>query len=106
LEQDGFVARAFAVPECAHGLGGFVVEAGEHFVQIGSAEGDHEPFAGGVDVLDLWMFLGGEGGRKKVGRKETYMYGPGRSFMALKQRHVSSTRTGPWTYHNPDCQFL
>jgi hypothetical protein len=24
-----------------------------------------------------------------------YMYGPGKSFMALKQRHVSSTRTGP-----------
>ncbi len=51
-------------------------------------------------------FLGGEGGGKKVRRKKAYMYGPGRSFMALKQRHVSSTRTGPWTYRNPDCQFL
>ena len=29
------------------------------------------------------------------GRK-TYMYGPGRSFMAGKQRQVSSTRTGPF----------
>jgi hypothetical protein len=26
------------------------------------------------------------------------MYGPGKSFMALKQRHVSSTRTGPLTW--------
>jgi hypothetical protein len=25
----------------------------------------------------------------------TYMYGPGKSFIALKHRHVSSTRTGP-----------
>ncbi len=28
------------------------------------------------------------------------MYGPGRPFNALKQRHVSSTRTGPWTWKN------
>ncbi len=46
------MARAFAVPECAHGLGGFVVEAGEHFVQVGSAERDHEPFTDGLGVLE------------------------------------------------------
>ena len=32
------------------------------------------------------------------GLKATYMYGPGRSFMALKQRQVSSTSTGPWIW--------
>jgi hypothetical protein len=31
-------------------------------------------------------------------RERAYIYGPGRSFMAMKQRHVSSTKTGPWTY--------
>ena len=27
--------------------------------------------------------------------QRAYMYGPGNPFNALKQRHVSSTRTGP-----------
>ncbi len=26
------------------------------------------------------------------------MYGPGRPLSALKQRQVSSTKTGPWTW--------
>ena len=48
------------------------------------------------------LFLEGLDGGIVAGRMGdvedgTYMYGPGRSFMALKQRHVSSTRTGPLT---------
>lgn len=39
----------------------------------------------------LWSVLDRE--HAMAGR--TYMYGPGRSFIALKQRHVSSTKTGP-----------
>ena len=39
------------------------------------------------DLKDVNVVWGPRGG--------LYMYGPGRSFIALKQRHVSSTKTGP-----------
>ena len=92
LEKNRFVARTLAVGECADGLSRFVVEAVEHFVQLKGAEGKHEPFA--VFGRVRWGSSGGQDGGMEDG---TYMYGPGRSFMALKQRHVSSTRTGPLT---------
>jgi hypothetical protein len=34
LEDDAIRARAFAVGKCANGLGGFVLEANKHFMQI------------------------------------------------------------------------
>lgn len=45
LERDRLMARSCAVPECAHGLCGLVVEAGQHLVQLKRAKGEHEPFA-------------------------------------------------------------
>ena len=63
-------------------------------MHLGCAEGLHEPFAEHNSVRDaVGRDMVGEGGMEKGG--EAYIYGPGRSFMALKQRHVSSTRTGP-----------
>lgn len=47
LEEDRLVARALGVPEGADGLGGLVLEAVEHLVQVLDADGLHEPF-------DVW----------------------------------------------------
>ena len=109
------MAWSLAVSECAYGLGGFVVKAGEHFVEVGGAKGEHEPFTGGSGALERRLLReiigeklrrcanrthGIEDRERKKGkgskRRATHIYGPGRSFIALKQRHVSSTRTGPW----------
>jgi hypothetical protein len=61
-------------------------------VEVGGAEGEHEPFARKGEVLDKLNKRSGGGERVY-----NHIYGPGRSFIALKQRHVSSTRTGPCT---------
>jgi hypothetical protein len=56
LEENCFLAWTFAVPKCAYRLGGFVFKTREHFVEVWGAEGEHEPFAGRIRVLDerLW----------------------------------------------------
>jgi hypothetical protein len=45
LEDNWLVARPFRVCKCAHGLGGFILEVGEHLVQAIVTEGLEEPFA-------------------------------------------------------------
>jgi hypothetical protein len=90
LEQHGLAARTLAVPKCAYCLCRLVLEAFEHLVQLQRAEGEHEPLS--VSEIRCHKSLVSEG------RRLAYMYGPGRSFIALKHRQVSSTNTGPLTY--------
>lgn len=47
LEHNRVMAWSFGVCKCADGLGGFVVEAFQHFVQVLGAECLQKPFAAG-----------------------------------------------------------
>lgn len=79
------MTRTFAVGKSADRLGAFVFIGHEQLVEAFVAKGLEEAFA--IE------------GCKKLARLHhecwAYMYGPGSSFKALKQRHVSSVKTGP-----------
>lgn len=45
LENNGFVARAFRICECAHSLGALVVEPGKKLVELLDTERLQEPLA-------------------------------------------------------------
>lgn len=102
LEQDWFMAWTLREAERAHCLGTLILVRDEEVVQAFMANVLKEPFA--VTRLVMVFFkqdyhgFGNKTERYTGPRRRerlTYMYGPGSPFRALKQRHVSSTRTGP-----------
>lgn len=119
LEDDWLMVRAFAIRKRADCLCRFIVETSEQLVKTFDAEFFEEPFT--VRCISRQWLLhylaedlnvnGREGGSRRdielwliysyLCRQEccwgliTYIYGPGSSFHASKDRHVSSTKTGP-----------
>jgi hypothetical protein len=92
LEENGLVAGAFGVGESADCISRLVIVSSEYVVQAIMTDGLHEPLAMHQRIISKVQFL------QEPGQMAPYMYGPGRSPSALKQRHVSSTSTGPLTF--------
>jgi hypothetical protein len=92
LEKNRLVARSGRVAEGADGLGRLVLVGGEQVVEALVAERGEEPFTGWRWLIRTWRTH-----KRSKRSRGGYMYGPGRPFKALKQRQVSSTRTGPPT---------
>lgn len=93
LEDDGTMARTLAVGESADCLRALVIEASKELVELLRAESVEEPFAR-ISALSK------PNKEEVVVRGVAYTYGPGSSSKASKQRHVSSTSTGPSIYEN------
>lgn len=58
LENDGFVARAFRVCECAHSLGALVVKSSEKLVELLDTERLQEPLAVFNSLVDAYIRFG------------------------------------------------
>lgn len=91
LEENGFMARSFAVSKCAYRLGRLIRVCGDEIIQPFAPELFKKPFA-----VKGWISSFKPYALKRDGL--VYIYGPGSPSNALKHRLVSSMSTGPWTY--------
>jgi hypothetical protein len=83
------MTRPGRVSKSANSLGRFIRVGSQQIVEAFMTDRLEEPLAG------RWISVLSSG--VQTPKAPTYMYGPGSPFNALKQRHVSSTRTGPPT---------